>query len=606
MMISQLKKYVNNEPTILIENANTSDPASEIQTFVVSEYYYGEQKSKRKAPKRKIGLPFNCFDCKKKLTGNLRFMKHGRHKLENRLKKVGLSKSLFHCWRCYAEFSSEHELDYHYANVHTKNNTNTCRICERDYKDDEEYLFHMKETHVVCETPYQCDICHFKTSMMWRLTDHFKKAHTDSQNLLCYACCYVTKDEVDFITHCMAHSIHSHRCTKCRLMFISEVELQKHLSKDHVPGTMRIGRKRMPRNLNKCLIVLTLPTASDQASDNSRKIHEIPPSDSPSELVEDYDDYESERDQMIQDCDDFFQPDRHGSGIRNEADRLEVSTKIDAQDKEFEKESEDSGHGTGPIEEDEMKIKSEVKQYRKKSFLEKEDEVNVFQILQKGIRIKVERDLYEKDIFRLLQEKEIQNGTLKQNVSMKEGDTSSEENLLVKAVMPIRYESFEELPKEEEVIMISSASEDSEDEGAKTPVNLCSSPKLSNAGDYLEIGYSPFDFYTRGDDDYGQREVAELPIFPSKVSVINVTKKCFTVTWAEPKYLYDFHQVTVANVNKPRAAPETRLIPAPEKSLRVDFKDSNTRYRVDVSFEHEGLESHVTSVFVTVLAPDSR
>lgn len=50
-----------------------------------------------------------------------------------------------------------------------------CRICEKDLDSSQALTGHMRGVHGICEMPYICQLCHFRSSIYTEVVDHFKQ-----------------------------------------------------------------------------------------------------------------------------------------------------------------------------------------------------------------------------------------------------------------------------------------------------------------------------------------------------------------------------------------------------------------------------------------------
>ncbi|KAF7477467.1 Hypothetical predicted protein [Marmota monax] len=87
----------------------------------------------------------------------------------------------------------------------------------------------MKDTHKPGEMPYICQVCQFRSSTFSDVETHFRASHENTKNLLCPFCLKVSRMATPYMNHYMKHQKKGiHRCTKCRLQFLTCKEKTDH------------------------------------------------------------------------------------------------------------------------------------------------------------------------------------------------------------------------------------------------------------------------------------------------------------------------------------------------------------------------------------------
>ncbi|MBZ3886120.1 Zinc finger protein 280C [Sciurus carolinensis] len=107
--------------------------------------------------------------------------------------------------------------------------TAICKICELSFETEHILLQHMKDTHKPGEMPYICQVCQFRSSTFSDVETHFRASHENTKNLLCPFCLKVSRMATPYMNHYMKHQKKGiHRCTKCRLQFLTCKEKTDH------------------------------------------------------------------------------------------------------------------------------------------------------------------------------------------------------------------------------------------------------------------------------------------------------------------------------------------------------------------------------------------
>lgn len=153
-----------------------------------------------------------------------------------------------HCFKCF----KENELEFHkeLLKMDLQKMKNGCRICCQQFKDESEYLEHMKKLHFKHDTPYRCAKCPFASSFQRDVFVHYHEEHSDEYVVFCTICLrsftLSKPDELNANTlklaseqiykHIKEHYQARHPCGHCCLSFCSEGKLKKHKKHDHNPS----------------------------------------------------------------------------------------------------------------------------------------------------------------------------------------------------------------------------------------------------------------------------------------------------------------------------------------------------------------------------------
>ncbi|XP_022417231.1 zinc finger protein 280C isoform X1 [Delphinapterus leucas] len=197
--------------------------------MLVSDFYYGRHEG-AVDEEEKTYTTFKCFSCLKVLKNNLRFMNHMKHHLELEKQNTESWENHTTCQHCYRQYPTPFQLQCHIESTHTPHEFSTiCKICELSFETEHTLLQHMKDTHKPGEMPYVCQVCQFRSSTFSDVETHFRASHENTKNLLCPFCLKVSRMATPYMNHYMKHQKKGvHRCTKCRLQFLTYKEKLDH------------------------------------------------------------------------------------------------------------------------------------------------------------------------------------------------------------------------------------------------------------------------------------------------------------------------------------------------------------------------------------------
>ncbi|XP_073919954.1 zinc finger protein 280C isoform X2 [Castor canadensis] len=210
---------------------NTANIGSEKGKLImlVSDFYYGRHEGAVEE-EPKTYTTFKCFSCLKVLKNNIRFMNHMKHHLELEKQNSESWENHTTCQHCYRQYPTPFQLQCHIESTHTPHEFSTiCKICELSFETEHILLQHMKDTHKPGEMPYICQVCQFRSSTFSDVENHFRVSHENTKNLLCPFCLKVSRMATPYMNHYMKHQKKGiHRCTKCRLQFLTCKEKTDH------------------------------------------------------------------------------------------------------------------------------------------------------------------------------------------------------------------------------------------------------------------------------------------------------------------------------------------------------------------------------------------
>ncbi|XP_054432989.1 zinc finger protein 280C [Pteronotus mesoamericanus] len=211
------------------ENKEKTGTEKEKLIMLVSDFYYGKHEGDVDN-EQKTYTTFKCFSCLKVLKNNIRFMNHMKHHLELEKQNSESWESHTTCQHCYRQYPTPFQLQCHIESTHTPHEFSTiCKICELSFETEHTLLQHMKDTHKPGEMPYICQVCQFRSSTFSDVETHFRASHENTKNLLCPFCLKVSRMATPYMNHYMKHQKKGvHRCTKCRLQFLTCKEKLDH------------------------------------------------------------------------------------------------------------------------------------------------------------------------------------------------------------------------------------------------------------------------------------------------------------------------------------------------------------------------------------------
>ncbi|XP_058514369.1 zinc finger protein 280C isoform X1 [Ochotona princeps] len=217
-----------NEPGLSHAKSTTKvDSYKERLVMLVSDFYYGQYEGSN-VEETKSYTTFQCPSCLKVFKNNIRFMNHLRYHVTT--EKQSNCENPIICQYCFRQYPTSFQLQCHIESTHTLQEVSTiCRICELSFASERILLLHMKDTHKPGEMPYICQVCQFRSSTFADVETHFKTFHENTKHLLCPFCLKVSEIAASYMNHYMSHQKKGvHRCTKCRLQFLTAQEKMDH------------------------------------------------------------------------------------------------------------------------------------------------------------------------------------------------------------------------------------------------------------------------------------------------------------------------------------------------------------------------------------------
>uniref|UniRef100_A0A8D2DBI8 Zinc finger protein 280C n=1 Tax=Sciurus vulgaris TaxID=55149 RepID=A0A8D2DBI8_SCIVU len=227
-MVNNFMESIKTELSCAEDKTNTGSEKGKL-IMLVSDFYYGRHEGAMEE-EPKTYTTFKCFSCLKVLKNNIRFMNHMKHHLELEKQNSESWENHTTCQHCYRQYPTPFQLQCHIESTHTPHEFSTiCKICELSFETEHILLQHMKDTHKPGEMPYICQVCQFRSSTFSDVETHFRASHENTKNLLCPFCLKVSRMATPYMNHYMKHQKKGiHRCTKCRLQFLTCKEKTDH------------------------------------------------------------------------------------------------------------------------------------------------------------------------------------------------------------------------------------------------------------------------------------------------------------------------------------------------------------------------------------------
>uniref|UniRef100_A0A8C6EE14 Zinc finger protein 280D n=1 Tax=Moschus moschiferus TaxID=68415 RepID=A0A8C6EE14_MOSMO len=233
-MINNVLGLAKTEISSAANKNKTVDSEKGKLIMLVNDFYYGKHEGDV-LEEQKTYTTFKCFSCLKILKNNIRFMNHMKHHLELEKQSSESWENHTTCQHCYRQFPTPFQLQCHIESTHTPHEFSTiCKICELSFETEHILLQHMKDNHKPGEMPYICQVCNYRSSSFSDVETHFRTSHENTKNLLCPFCLKVIKIATPYMHHYMKHQKKGiHRCTKCRLQFLTCKEKMDHKTQHH-------------------------------------------------------------------------------------------------------------------------------------------------------------------------------------------------------------------------------------------------------------------------------------------------------------------------------------------------------------------------------------
>ncbi|XP_048075523.1 zinc finger protein 280D isoform X3 [Ursus arctos] len=233
-MINNFSGLAKTEFSSTANKNKTVDSEKGKLIMLVNDFYYGKHEGDVQE-EQKTHTTFKCFSCLKILKNNIRFMNHMKHHLELEKQSSESWENHTTCQHCYRQFPTPFQLQCHIESTHTPHEFSTiCKICELSFETEHILLQHMKDNHKPGEMPYICQVCNYRSSSFSDVETHFRTCHENTKNLLCPFCLKVIKIATPYMHHYMKHQKKGiHRCTKCRLQFLTCKEKMDHKTQHH-------------------------------------------------------------------------------------------------------------------------------------------------------------------------------------------------------------------------------------------------------------------------------------------------------------------------------------------------------------------------------------
>ncbi|KAL0268998.1 UNVERIFIED_CONTAM: hypothetical protein PYX00_010750 [Menopon gallinae] len=259
------KAMITEEIVAFINNKTAQIP--------LDSYYYGTKDGDVEliSSEYKGLFRVRCSVCNTRFDDNIDLMKHMilHAQLEPPL-AVAINFAQ-QCDHCFLGFQTAIELKEHMDQVHPSSQNATgsvteCRICEESFTNRVELIFHMHRSHVQLELPYECGVCHYRTSIFKMIVDHFVQVHKGGEHVLCPFCLkvvafaykgkYIPNNVRFYENHLEKHSrtALTRKCHRCKLSFIHKGIFDQHIEADHFSFKEESGVKAFENSPNTIMM----------------------------------------------------------------------------------------------------------------------------------------------------------------------------------------------------------------------------------------------------------------------------------------------------------------------------------------------------------------
>ncbi|XP_030829209.1 LOW QUALITY PROTEIN: zinc finger protein 280B-like [Strongylocentrotus purpuratus] len=182
-----------------------------------------------------------CFHCEETMASNVQYATHVKKIAENLWANKTSLASMVVCPKCFKRFRTPFEMQEHLERSHMKGSMYQCFTCDLSFSNISMLLKHMNMFHSVAQMPFCCRICQYRTSAYADIIEHFSLKHEGYKALMCPYCLKMLRCSKTFLQHCQRHIQLAMRatgsgvypCKNCKLSFLSTIERNEHLDKDH-------------------------------------------------------------------------------------------------------------------------------------------------------------------------------------------------------------------------------------------------------------------------------------------------------------------------------------------------------------------------------------
>ncbi|GFR69761.1 zinc finger protein 423-like [Elysia marginata] len=157
----------------------------------------------------------------------------GARSAQGRTSQGASDNDAHECFKCGARFGSEEQLEahasLHYLCVSTEYG---CSSCQKNFSKPDELQKHLMDIHA--HHLYRCSLCKDIFDSKVNIQVHFAIKHSNECKLYkCLPCDIMFRSEMEWQVHVRVNHLHMskpYRCLFCQESFTSEVELQCHLT----------------------------------------------------------------------------------------------------------------------------------------------------------------------------------------------------------------------------------------------------------------------------------------------------------------------------------------------------------------------------------------
>eukprot|EP00057_Strongylocentrotus_purpuratus_P028087 XP_011682561.1 PREDICTED: zinc finger protein 280B isoform X3 [Strongylocentrotus purpuratus] len=229
------------EVTLTALTAETKRPKATVDSKDLLVFYpmkKGNLVQTEDASKR---FKIKCFHCEETMASNVQYATHVKKIAENLWANKTSLASMVVCPKCFKRFRTPFEMQEHLERSHMKGSMYQCFTCDLSFSNISMLLKHMNMFHSVAQMPFCCRICQYRTSAYADIIEHFSLKHEGYKALMCPYCLKMLRCSKTFLQHCQRHIQLAMRatgsgvypCKNCKLSFLSTIERNEHLDKDH-------------------------------------------------------------------------------------------------------------------------------------------------------------------------------------------------------------------------------------------------------------------------------------------------------------------------------------------------------------------------------------
>lgn len=150
--------------------------------------------------------PYSCPICRKSFSLSQHLKSH--FKIHKSKPKNNSGKKLYNCAVCDKQFSIFAYLKVH-SKIHTRQTAISCQHCDKKFKNQASYKFHLKWFHLSEKKLFPCEKCDKQLTSKWNYEYHIKRYHDDVKEKELFSCKKCDKKFI-YKTRYIAHNKRVH------------------------------------------------------------------------------------------------------------------------------------------------------------------------------------------------------------------------------------------------------------------------------------------------------------------------------------------------------------------------------------------------------------